>query len=341
MRAMRVRLAVTVVLALLLGVGSAYALVAETETAINRRGYQLLRSGDVKAAIAVFQQNVAEHPGSANVYDSLGEAYVAAGDTAQAVASYRKALEINPKSKSARYALERLTGERHPLRPSVMFHITAGITGLLAGLAAVVLRKGSRRHAVAGSVFVVAMVLMGGSGALIAFLDPLGDAVNVAMGILACYLALTAWLTARRVGEVLWYDQIATVVAMAVAVALVNLGLSAEDSGGVKDGVPAAAYFVFAVVPALAAIGDIRMIEGGGISGARRIARHLWRMCTALLIAAGSFFLGQPQVFPDALRQSTGLRALPVLALLVAMIVWMVRIRFTDAYRRMGAPVRA
>jgi uncharacterized membrane protein len=339
---MRVRLAaVTAVIALGLGIGTASAMVAEPESVTNTRGYRLLKDGDIQAAIAVFQQNVAEHPGSANVYDSLGEAYVAAGDTPRAVASYRKALEINPKSKSARYALERLTGERRPPRPSVMFHIAAGITGLLAGLAAMVLRKGSRRHAVAGRVFVVAMVVMGGSGALIAFLDPLGDAVNVAMGILACYLAVTAWLTARRVGEVLWYDQVATIVAIAVAFALVNLGLSAADSGGSKDGVPAAAYFVFAIVPSLAAIGDIRMIEGGGIAGARRIARHLWRMCTALLIAAGSFFLGQPQVFPDALRQSTGLRALPVLALLVAMIAWMIRMRFTDAYRRMGAPVSA
>jgi hypothetical protein len=41
----------------------------------------------------------------------------------------------------------------------------------------------------------------------------------------------------------------------------------------------------------------------------------------------GSFFLGQPQVFPDWLRQSTGLRALPVLLVLAAMVFWLVRVR--------------
>jgi uncharacterized membrane protein len=339
---MKMRLVVTVLLAFGFGVASAHASVAESETAANTRGYQLLRSGDVQGAIAVFLQNAANHPDSANVYDSLGEAYVAAGDTTRAIESYRKALAINPRSRSARSALERLTGERRVLRPSVLFHVAAGVAGLVSGLAAMVLRKGSRRHALAGRAFVVAMLLMGGSGALIAFLDPLGEKINVPMGVLACYLVTTAWLTAaRRAGTVRWFDPIATFVAMAVAFSLVKYGIEAAASEtGAKDGIPAAAYFVFSAVPFLATLGDIRMIEAGGISGARRIARHLWRMCTALLIAVGSFFLGQPQVFPEAL-QSAGLRAIPVLAVLGALIAWMIRVRFTNAHQRMAVPAAA
>jgi hypothetical protein len=48
----------------------------------------------------------------------------------------------------------------------------------------------------------------------------------------------------------------------------------------------------------LAAVGDVRMLARGGITGARRIGRHAWRMSFGLFIATGSFFLGQQQVFP-------------------------------------------
>ena len=34
--------------------------------------------------------------------------------------------------------------------------------------------------------------------------------------------------------------------------------------------------------------------------GAPRIARHLWRLCTALTVATGSFFLGQQQMLPKS-----------------------------------------
>ena len=55
-----------------------------------------------------------------------------------------------------------------------------------------------------------------------------------------------------------------------------------------------------ASIPLLAAIGDLRMLLRGGISGTSRITRHLWRMCYGLFIATGSFFLGQQQVFTRA-----------------------------------------
>ena len=40
----------------------------------------------------------------------------------------------------------------------------------------------------------------------------------------------------------------------------------------------------------LAIVGDLRVIRMGGLKGPRRLARHLWRMCFALFIAAASFF---------------------------------------------------
>jgi hypothetical protein len=336
---MKVRLAQKAAVTLALAAGAALAAVeAETESAVNRRGYELLRKGDVQGAIKVFQQNVEAHPGSWNVYDSLGEAYEAAGGAAQAAESYRKALELNPKAKSARYGLERTTGERKPLRPLVLFHISAGILGLLSGGGALFLRKGSRRHALAGRAFVVVMLCMGASGALMAYTDPAGEVVNILMGILACYLVVSAWLTARRRVGVGWPERIAAMVGLAVAFSLLRYGLeAARDESGAGGGVPGAVFFIFSFVAFLATAGDIRMIERGGITGTGRIARHLWRMCTALFIAVGSFFLGQPQVFPDWLRQSPGLRAVPVLLVLGALVFWMVRVRRASFQRRAWA----
>jgi hypothetical protein len=74
------------------------------------------------------------------------------------------------------------------------------------------------------------------------------------------------------------------------------------------------------------------MIARGGVSGAGRIARHLWRMCTALLIADFSFFLGQQQFFPALLRGSPVL-LVPELVVLVLMIFWLIRVRRQAATR--------
>lgn len=58
-------------------------------------------------------------------------------------------------------------------------------------------------------------------------------------------------------------------------------------------------------------------------------------MCVALLIAAFSFFLGQPQVFPRFLRGSA-LLLVPELAIVAAMIFWLIRVRY-PGWSRPGA----
>jgi len=84
----------------------------------------------------------------------------------------------------------------------------------------------------------------------------------------------------------------------------------------------------------LAGLGDLRVLLRG-ISGRRRIARHLWRMCFGWFIATGSFFLGQQQVFPAWLRGSPAL-LVPALLPLALLIFWLVRVRFTNAYKRIS-----
>jgi predicted alpha/beta superfamily hydrolase len=63
------------------------------ENIVNQVGYQILGTGDVDNAIAVFQYNVELYPGSANVYDSLGEGLENAGSLEEALANYTRAVD--------------------------------------------------------------------------------------------------------------------------------------------------------------------------------------------------------------------------------------------------------
>lgn len=80
------------------------------ESDINAFGYRLLKKKQVNEAIEVFKLNVEAYPHSANVYDSLGEAYMVRGDKEKAIESYQSALAINPTMESAKRALRELSG---------------------------------------------------------------------------------------------------------------------------------------------------------------------------------------------------------------------------------------
>jgi uncharacterized membrane protein len=209
-------------------------------------------------------------------------------------------------------------------------HILAGLTGLAAGAVALFALKGARLHRKSGIVFVYAMLFMSASGALMAALKPDVVTVNVIAGVLTFYMVLTALLTVRRRAPGFhWIDAAAMLVAVTVGLAAFGFGFAAAAGvTGQKQGEPAAMYFIFGAVALLAALGDARMMRTRGIQGPRRIARHLWRMCFGLFVAAGSFFLGQPQVFPKELR-SSGLLTIPVLVVLFLMFYWLVRVRLT------------
>lgn len=79
-----------------------------SEGALNSLGYSLYRKGYKAPAIRVFEWNVAAHPQSANVHDSLGEAYLGAGRRDDARRSYQNALRLDPSSTSAKAALAAL-----------------------------------------------------------------------------------------------------------------------------------------------------------------------------------------------------------------------------------------
>ncbi|HKV37614.1 MAG TPA: serine hydrolase [Blastocatellia bacterium] len=80
------------------------------ESEMNRLGYIFLNLKKVPEAVEVFRLNVEEHPDSFNVYDSLGEAYMASGQKEQAVACYKKSLELKPSNDNAARMLKKLSG---------------------------------------------------------------------------------------------------------------------------------------------------------------------------------------------------------------------------------------
>jgi uncharacterized membrane protein len=213
------------------------------------------------------------------------------------------------------------------------FHVAAGSAALLAGGAALAVRKGGPLHARAGTIFFAAMLAMGGTGAAIAVARvERGTAV---IGIFTCYLVVTAWAAARRRdGEAGSLERAGLAVALACAGAMLAFGLIAAASpNGRFDSLPAAAHYPFAFLAALAAAGDLSFVLRGKIARHRRIARHLWRMCAALAIAAFSFFLGQQDEFPAAWR-GLPIWFAPPLAVLAAMAFWLVRVRFSAAFGR-------
>jgi CubicO group peptidase (beta-lactamase class C family) len=81
---------------------------AVDEDRLNGLGYSLLRQKKIAAAIAIFKANVELYPQSANVYDSLGEAYLANGEKGLAIVNYKKSLELNPQNKNAVETLKKI-----------------------------------------------------------------------------------------------------------------------------------------------------------------------------------------------------------------------------------------
>jgi len=226
------------------------------------------------------------------------------------------------------------------MRLLLMLHIAGGMVGMLSGAVAMIFRKGSFLHILAGRVFVGAMLTMGGAAPPLAILKH--DPNNIGGGILTFYLIMTAWLTARRKdGETSRWDWAAIAIPLVIGILGWMAGVEAIRGGtGEKNGVPAGMHLFLGSVCLLAAAGDVRMLLSGGVSGARRLGRHLWRMCFGLFIASGSFFFGGGNR-PLRLLSSLGIaRFLPsgfftmrvylVLTILpLALLVsWSLRVRF-------------
>ena len=201
-------------------------------------------------------------------------------------------------------------------------HIAAGALAMILGAAALLARKGATLHRRSGQLFVGAMLMMGITASV------LGPIPN---GLMPVYFVVTALTTVRPVTAwSRWVNVSGLAVAIVFALGSMSKGFKAFASpGGTLNGVPFFMLFFIGTVMALAAAGDVRVMWSGPLRGRPRLARHLWRMCFALFIAAGSFFSIEARVariLPQFFA-TPAMRILPIALIFIAMFYWLWRIR--------------
>ncbi len=207
---------------------------------------------------------------------------------------------------------------------ALIIHFAGGMLGLISGTVAVVAAKGGRTHRRAGMLFVIAMMTGGIFATGIALYE--GNWGSVVGGAFTAYLVFTALTTVRPLtGRYARATNVALML-MALAIGSMQLTFAIGAIDHPVRGVPTPMIFFVATVALLSAMGDWRLLRAGSIAGARRLARHLWRMCFGLFIASGSFFFGQIKFLPPSLRLMPLLATLGV-APLVVLLYWMWRIR--------------
>jgi uncharacterized membrane protein len=224
---------------------------------------------------------------------------------------------------------------------ALLAHIVAGGLGLVAGFVALYAAKGARLHRKAGMVFVCSMLAMTTTGTVMAAARNAWPALNVPAALITAYLVITGLSTVRpSTGGTRRLAVVAMLVALAVGVFTLALGLAAVAAGGEWRGMPAFPFFLFGVIGLSGAVGDLRLLRSGPPEGTARVARHLWRMSLALFIAAMSFFIGQSDEVPKAFRIMP-LLAVPPLAVLATMLYWLWRVRFRRPRPAMAAVAAA
>lgn len=226
-------------------------------------------------------------------------------------------------------------------------HIAGGTVGLVSGTIALFTRKGGPLHRASGTVFFISMLVMAVFAAYLAVVRP-GQIVNLFGAIFASYLVTTAWMAVRRrdtttaLAEKIAFG---IVLCLFVPFALLSVQLAFGLTPFFRSAVPfrgpvLVAMYAFTAVIATAAIGDAKVVFAGGISGAPRIARHLWRMCLGLTMAAGSAFTnGLPRLLPGPMHV-TPIFFLPQFLPLILLVFWMIRVRLTN-WPRSGAVLPA
>lgn len=200
-------------------------------------------------------------------------------------------------------------------------HILAGTLALVFGYVALWAAKGATLHRQSGRLFVGCMVAMSLTGAWIAFWN--GPTTSVIAGLLTFCFVSTALLTVRP--HPVWIDQAGMLLAAVVSLLAFQAG-RASWTGGRPEAIP---MFIFGLMGLLAAAGDLRLIRAGGITGRQRIARHLWRMCFGMWVAAASFFWGPPRRIPELIR-IPALFPIPVLIPVIVMLYWLWRLKYRE-----------
>jgi uncharacterized membrane protein len=206
-------------------------------------------------------------------------------------------------------------------------HFAVGLVSIAAGAVALSVAKGGRLHKRSGLVFTSAMVALGLTAMGIGIYE--NNTGQVFGGLVAVYFVISAMTTVKPLPGI---GQRSNIALMVVAFICAAASLYGGVIEWLNPAIPVTGRprvvppIVGGTLILLAAIGDLRAIRVGGLQGARRIARHLWRMCLGFFIATGSFFLGQMAFVPEPVRVMPFLLVL-AFAPIVLLFYWLWRVR--------------
>ena len=207
------------------------------------------------------------------------------------------------------------------MNPVLWIHIAGGSVAVLAGFVALSARKGTKVHVRFGRAFAVAMLVLGSTAAVLEpFREP--EPGSVFGGLLVVYLIATAWGAARhRTAQARGIVRGGMVFMLACGVVFVASGLVAGAGvDGKLFGVPAAKLLGALPMCVFAAWRDWRFLQVPVPTVDQWRLRHAWRMSLGMFVATGSFFLGQMDVLPEAVRGNW--LFLPAFAPLIYLAWW-------------------
>jgi len=214
----------------------------------------------------------------------------------------------------------------------MILHALVGTAVVCSGGTALLLRKGSLQHKLAGRLFVISMVLMGPVIAIEAFFTPGSvSPLGILFVLLVVYLVVSAWSTISHPEHMLnLLDRAAPVLALCISMACLIVGIDAMSvQTHHQDLPPKEAYFFFAALAFVAMLLDIRNVRVGGVRGRHRIVRHVWRMSCALFFATSTLFTGPGAVvFPESVRGNAVL-SIPQLLVVIFACFWTYRLIFS------------
>ena len=204
----------------------------------------------------------------------------------------------------------------------VFFHIVAGSVAIISGCIAPFTRKGGKAHKLTGLAFLAGILVLGLSGALVAWIRDVP--LSFLNGLLISYFVVTSYnVIKHQPDSINLLDKIMALFAVMLTGAFIYYASKAANAlGGELGGFGPEAFIAFGSVALICALSDIRFVLKGGLAGKQRLIRHLWRMFFALLMSTAAFFLGQSALFPEFM-QKIELLLLPVALVLCNLLFWL------------------
>ena len=175
----------------------------------------------------------------------------------------------------------------------VGLHIAAGTTSLLAGLVALLTRKGGRAHRRAGVSFFIAMLVIAGTALGLAVLRP--NPLLFCLAVLSCYLAV--WgrvaLARKKLPPHTPAPRSHYIPSVAFALFAVYFAFAAARSGSLV-------FLLFAALAVSLIVGHLRRLRAGGTYRVHWLLDHQSGFVTAYIASVTAFLVvNVPSLLPQ------------------------------------------